>query len=110
MHPDKASAAMIAVIENRNARATRTGAIPESETVLVLHRLWLTKRFLGAVRTRAARPAAPSKPAIRRPHQRRSGTTRRCRPARNSRPDSWRDIADDSLRQNRIRLMARSRL
>src|SRR3982750_1729480 len=45
MHPDSASAVMIAVIENRNARATRTGAIPQSETVLVLHRLWLTKRF-----------------------------------------------------------------
>jgi hypothetical protein len=50
MHPDKASAAMIAVIENRNARATCTGTIPESETTPDLHRLWLTQRFLGAVR------------------------------------------------------------
>src|SRR3954467_15429378 len=47
MHPDSASAVMIAVIDNRNARATRTGAIPQSETALVLHRLWLTKGFYG---------------------------------------------------------------
>ncbi|SDO12847.1 hypothetical protein SAMN05444050_3308 [Afipia sp. GAS231] len=38
---------MVAVIDNRNARATRTGAIPESETAVVLHRLWLTKGFYG---------------------------------------------------------------
>src|SRR5882757_8746460 len=49
MHPDRASAVMIAVIENRNARATRTGAIPQSETALVLHRLWLTKGFFGCL-------------------------------------------------------------
>ena len=30
MHPDKARAVMIAVIENRNARATGTGAIPQT--------------------------------------------------------------------------------
>src|ERR1700710_1276282 len=47
MHPDRASAVMVAVIDNRNARATRTGAIPESETAPVLHRLWLTKGFYG---------------------------------------------------------------
>jgi hypothetical protein len=60
-HPDKASAAMIAVIENRNARATRTGAIPQIETVLVLHHLWLTKRFLSAVRARGEKPSRPKK-------------------------------------------------
>jgi hypothetical protein len=32
MQPDKASAVMAAMIGNRNARATRTGAIPHSET------------------------------------------------------------------------------
>src|SRR3979411_1478533 len=47
MQPDKASAVMMAMIDNRNARATRTGAIPHSETTLVLHRLWLTNRFCG---------------------------------------------------------------
>src|SRR5260370_42000647 len=47
MQPDRASAVMIAVIGNRNARATRTGAIPQSETAPVLHRLWLTNRFFG---------------------------------------------------------------
>src|SRR5882757_8367225 len=47
IHPDRASAVMVAVIDNRNARATRTGAIPQSETALVLHRLWLTKGFYG---------------------------------------------------------------
>src|ERR1700682_4647839 len=47
MQPDRASAVMMAMIGNRNARATRTGAIPHSETALVLHRLWLTNRFSG---------------------------------------------------------------
>jgi hypothetical protein len=36
---------MMAMIGNRNTRATRTGAIPHSETASVLHRLWLTNRF-----------------------------------------------------------------
>jgi hypothetical protein len=31
MQPDKASAVTIAMIGNRNARATRTGAIPHGE-------------------------------------------------------------------------------
>src|ERR1700722_1479507 len=44
MQPDRASAVTMAVIGNRNARETRTGAIPHSETDLVLHRLWLTNR------------------------------------------------------------------
>jgi hypothetical protein len=44
MQPDKASAVMTAMIEYRNARATRTGAIPHNETAPVLHRLWLTNR------------------------------------------------------------------
>src|SRR3954453_4068320 len=48
MQPDKASAVMIAVVGNRNARATRTGAIPRSETALVLHWLWLIKGFYRA--------------------------------------------------------------
>ena len=47
MQPASASAVMAAIMENRNARTTRTGAIPQSETALVLHRLWLTKRFFG---------------------------------------------------------------
>src|ERR1039458_4250603 len=47
MQPDKASAVMAAMIGSRNARATRTGAIPHSETAPVLHRLWLTNRFAG---------------------------------------------------------------
>src|SRR5258707_15882803 len=46
MQPDKASAVATTTIGSRNARATRTGAIPQSETALVLHRLWLTNRFL----------------------------------------------------------------
>src|SRR5712671_4363897 len=46
MQPDKASAAVTAMIGSRNARATRTGTIPQSETTLVLHRLWLTNHFL----------------------------------------------------------------
>src|SRR5260370_23406436 len=50
MQPDSASAVMMAMIGNRNARATRTGAIPHSETVPVLHRLWLTNGFLRGVR------------------------------------------------------------
>jgi hypothetical protein len=45
MQPDKASAVMAAMIEYRNARATRTGAIPHNETAPVLHRLWLINRF-----------------------------------------------------------------
>jgi hypothetical protein len=44
MQPDKASAVMTAIIEYRNARATRTGAIPHNETAPVLHRLWLINR------------------------------------------------------------------
>src|SRR3954470_13466716 len=141
MQPDSASAVMIAVIGNRNARATRTGAIPQSETGLVLHRLWLTNRFWGMIagaedslapacgqRARGAlggvglavphptlrvdlfrQAGQGKKETIRRPRPYRSGTTRRCRPSRNSRPDSWRDIADDSARRNRIGPMARSR-
>ena len=48
MQPDSASAVMIAVTGSRNARTSRTEAIPESETVPVLHRLWLTKGLPGA--------------------------------------------------------------
>ncbi len=50
MQPDRASAVMMAVIGIRNTRATRTGAIPHSETALVLHRLWLTNGFCAAER------------------------------------------------------------
>src|SRR4051812_19017919 len=60
MHPDRASAVMITVIENRNARTTGTRAIPHHETALVLHRLWLTKRFLHACR-RDRRLLSPQK-------------------------------------------------
>jgi hypothetical protein len=45
MQPDKASAVMMAIIGNRNTRATRTGAIPHRETAVVLDRLWLKNRF-----------------------------------------------------------------
>src|SRR5580692_7365717 len=48
MQPDRASAVTAAMIGNRNARATRTGAFPHSETAPVLHRLWLTNRFYEA--------------------------------------------------------------
>jgi hypothetical protein len=41
---------MMAMIGNRNTRATRTGAIPHSETASVLHRLWLINRFLQGLR------------------------------------------------------------
>src|ERR1700720_5030207 len=44
MQPDRASAVMAVMIGSRNARATRTVAIPSSETS-VLHRLWLTNGF-----------------------------------------------------------------
>ena len=55
MQPDSASAVMAAMIGNRNARATRTGAIPSSETASVLHRLWLINGFYaGDVRNRCA--------------------------------------------------------
>src|SRR6202035_5340737 len=60
MQPDKASAVMAAIIGNRNARATRTLAIPHSETAPVLHRLWLTNRFLPInVNGRCGRPKRP---------------------------------------------------
>src|ERR1700756_372810 len=42
MQPVSPSAIMTAMMGNRNARTTGTGAIPQSETALVLHRLWLT--------------------------------------------------------------------
>jgi len=48
MQPDKTSAAKAVMIGNRNARATRTGAIPYRETAKVLHRLWLTNGFYAA--------------------------------------------------------------
>src|ERR1700732_712313 len=54
MQPDRASAVMAAMIGSRNARVTRTGAIPSHETTLDLHPLWLTNRFLLV----AERPAA----------------------------------------------------
>src|ERR1700721_2765145 len=44
MQPDRASAVMAGMIGSRNARATRTVAIPSRETS-VLHRLWLTNGF-----------------------------------------------------------------
>jgi hypothetical protein len=50
---------MITVIENRNARTTRTRAIPQSETALVLHRLWLTKRFFGYAAGERMEPLEP---------------------------------------------------
>src|SRR5882724_1756158 len=45
MQPDRVSADIAAMIGSRNARATRTGAIPSHETTLDLHPLWLTNRF-----------------------------------------------------------------
>jgi hypothetical protein len=59
MQPDKASEVVMAMIGNRNARATRTGASPHSETAKVLHRLWLTNRF--CVLARAADKLSLSK-------------------------------------------------
>src|SRR5215475_9647211 len=50
MQPDSASAVTAAMIGRRNARATRTGAIPQSETAPVLHRLWLTIGVEGSGR------------------------------------------------------------
>jgi hypothetical protein len=47
MQPDKASAVMAAMIGNRNPRATRTLAIPHSETAKVLHLTWLINRFFA---------------------------------------------------------------
>src|SRR5665213_997088 len=61
MQPDRASAVMAAIIDNRNARATRTLAIPHSETALVLHQLWLTNRFsavTGGKKTRGGQACA----------------------------------------------------
>src|SRR5713226_6353980 len=55
MQPDSASAVTMAMIGNRNARATRTGAIPHGETTPVLHRLWLTIRFFAAANTEGRR-------------------------------------------------------
>src|SRR4051794_5442765 len=44
MQPDKASAVMAAMIDNRKTRATRTGPIPHNETAPVLHLGWLINR------------------------------------------------------------------
>jgi hypothetical protein len=46
MQPDRASAVMAAMIGNRNARATRTGAIPYSETAFSLAPVMVNKSFL----------------------------------------------------------------
>src|SRR5882757_9324800 len=77
MQPDKASAVTMAKIGNRNARATRTGAIPHSETAPVLHRLWLTNRFsrgcVDEVRTFCARDVF-----LTLPWRGRVDATRRC--------------------------------
>jgi len=54
-----------------------------------------TKDIVGFIRRRSRRRC-------------RSGRTRPCRQARNSRAGSWRDIAGDSPRQNRTRAPARS--
>src|SRR4051794_17161797 len=45
MQPARASAVRAAIMENRNARTTRTGVIPHNETAPVLHRLWLINGF-----------------------------------------------------------------
>jgi hypothetical protein len=47
MQPDRTSAAMAAMIGNRNARATRTLATPHRETAKFLHRVWLINRFFA---------------------------------------------------------------
>src|SRR5436305_15340963 len=52
MHPANASAVIAAIMENRNARTTRTGVIPHNETSPVLHRLWLINRILRHGRAR----------------------------------------------------------
>src|SRR5947209_8294055 len=48
MQPASASAVIATMTEYRNARATRTGAIPHNETAPVLHRLWLINGFARA--------------------------------------------------------------
>src|SRR5262245_5010937 len=58
MQPPSANAATAAKIDNRNARATRTGAIPRTEIGQVLHRVWLIKRF----GRRAELVASPMRP------------------------------------------------
>src|SRR3954471_22447794 len=45
MQPARATTVRAAIIENRNARTTRTGVIPHNETAPVLHRLWLINRI-----------------------------------------------------------------
>src|SRR5207302_1429798 len=70
MQPDKAIAAATTMIGSRNARATRTGAIPQSETALVLHQLWLTNRFLEAGSTDTPRGALLSEGGLRRTGER----------------------------------------
>src|SRR3954453_2835151 len=68
MQPDSASAVMITVIGIRNARTTRTGAIPQSETTPVLHRVWLIKGILHA-RARDRTPSPRSRGTRVRNHQ-----------------------------------------
>src|SRR5690349_5658319 len=47
MQPDKANAAAAAMIGKENARARRTGAIPQNEIAPVLHLTWLIKGLRG---------------------------------------------------------------
>src|SRR5438270_5367624 len=54
MQPASASAVIATMTEYRNARATRTGAIPHNETAPVLHRLWLINRVCPCPRGGAA--------------------------------------------------------
>ena len=116
--------------QSKRARNTHLSH-PSNETALVLHLLWLTNGFwrgrrvmpglvpgsqvLTATSARKAWMAGSSPAmtgtasAITHSRRHRSGTTRRCRQDRNSRPDSWRDIADGNPRRNRTGPTARSR-
>ena len=58
----------------------------------------------ASIRRASHRRALRAPRALTRP-----GTTRRCRPARNNRRDSWRDIAGDNPRRNRTAALPRSR-
>src|SRR5882757_3709160 len=65
MQPDNASAVMMAVIGNRNARATRTGSHPSKRDSLSLAPVMVNKWFLSAhAGPDRARHAGATQPAI----------------------------------------------
>src|ERR1017187_7795088 len=60
MQPDKASAVMAAMIDNRNARATRTGAIPKKRDSSSLAPVMVNKPFLRATGVQLRDPPRPA--------------------------------------------------